>query len=731
MNLVKWLRKNKTKAMAIVFISTLFAFIGGGTFLEYIGQRGTGLKSVEAYFADNRKITTGGLMEANRELEILRALQADVLLKSQDLRGVLLGELLFSEQRVSPMLIGRIKQAIRANQYRISDEQIGDMYRRSMPAFYYWYCLKNEANRAGIRVANEQAGRLLADVMPQLSGGFTYSQVMESLIKQQGIPERQILETFGKLLAVLQYAYIICANEDITSSQLMHMTSWEDETIDVEFVKFDSAVFADTVAEPDEGRMVEHFDRYKKFFAGAVGEENPYGFGYKIADRVQLEYIAVKLDDISSVVIPPTHQEKEEHYQRNIQQFKISVPSDPNDPNSPKTEQTQSYAEVAGIISESLLQDKINSRVELILQEARALTEAGLEGASLEPEKLTSEQFQKLAGSYHAAAEKLSEKHKVRVYTGQTGLLSATDIQKDELLGMLYLKSYRYNPVGLARIVFAIDELKTSKLGPFDMPKPRMYENIGPMKDLFGQVSALVRVVKAEPASEPESINKKFSTRTLVLDQGQQQGENIYSVKEKVAEDMKKLAAMDTTRSKARDFIELAAKKNWDVAIDKFNKLYGQKEDPNDPNEFSLQNFAGMRRLSSAILATFAVQDAGNPAERFLEDERKNQARFVDQLYSLVPQDSNTVDTAPLVMEFKPDMSFYIIKNISVERLDEERYEKTKVPRLYREGYVQTQSLAAVHFNPENILKRMNFRLAGRDKGPVDANAPSESEGAS
>jgi hypothetical protein len=51
--------------------------------------------------------------------------------------------------------------------------------------------------------------------------------------------------------------------------------------------------------------------------------------------------------------------------------------------------------------------------------------------------------------------------------------------------------------------------------------------------------------------------------------------------------------------------------------------------------------------------------------------------------------------------------------------------------QVYREDFVQSQSLAPVHFNPENILKRMNFRLAGQNKEATDANTPVESKGKS
>jgi hypothetical protein len=760
MNLVRWFRKNNTKVMAIVVIVILFGFIGGGTLLEQLSRR---RKETLAYFGPGKKITNFDLDEARRELHVLRMLRTDRLLRGLGLQGVVLGELLFSERSASSVMINGMKQMIRANQYRISDRQIGDIYKRSMPGEVYWLLLREETQLAGIMIPEVDVGRQLAQIMPQLFDGQGYLQIMGLLVEQSGIPENEILATFGKLLAVLFYSQTICSTEAVTTSQIMHMASWENETIDVEFVKLDSAVFAEAQEPPDEEKMVEHFDKYKNFFAGDISEDNPYGFGYKLADRVQLEYIAVKVDDISAIVTPPTYEDKWEYYKRHKKQFTETIPEDPNDPNSPLVEGIKTYAEVADTISEQLMQDKINSKAEYILQEAETLIEAKLQDASIDLVTASAEQFKQMAGDYKATAEQLSKKHGVKVYAGQTGLLTAADMQEDEYLSRLFITSYGQNPVRLTRIVFSIDELQATELGPFDIPRPRMYQNIGPAEDLVrqmmketsGQIMAIVRVIKVAEACEPEAIDQTFSKSTLEFEQDQaQQGEEptgsdqkssqtqkIYSVREKVVEDLKKLAAIDTTKSKAKEFIDLVAEGDWDIAVDKFNELYGQKprQDESDPNVFKLENSRGLQRISSRTLAMLAAQSQGNPGERlFVREAQKwlsvSQAKIerqlIDQLYSLVPQDSNTVDAA-VTMEFKPNMSVYVIKNISVKRLSQEEYQKIKAMRLAREDDIQAQSLAVIHFSPENILKRMKFRPARVPKEPADANAPAGSEAAS
>ncbi|MFH1715976.1 MAG: hypothetical protein ABIF19_01375 [Planctomycetota bacterium] len=732
MNLVKWFRKNNKKVMAVVVIVLMIGFVGGSELISML-EGGNPLSETVARLGKNVKVTNQDLHSANLELEMLKMLRIDYLLKSQDLPGILLGELLFSEQRASPMFVNQLKQTIRQNQYIISDKQINDIYRRQFPPNVYWYCLQKETQLAGISIPNSEVGELLGKLIPQLFEGQTYSQRIGAIMKQSRIPQEQILTTVGKLLAVLQYSHMICSNEDVTTQQIMHAAGAEEEGIDVAFVKFDSAVFAKAQDQPGEAQLVEHFDKYKKFFAGDVSEENPYCLGYKLPDRVQLEYIAVKLDDVRTIAKLPTQDDLEEYYDRNKEElFTQQVPSDPNDPNSPLMEKRKSYAEVAGTISDQLLKNRINSTAERILQEARTLTDPNL--TDTESGKVTAEQLKDKVGKYETAARQLSEKHKIKVYSGRTGLLSAVDMQMDKQLATLYQQGTGGNPVRLSQIVFAVEELAASELGVFDIPKPKLYENIGPVKDMMaeirgpaGTIMAIVRVVKAEKASEPESINQTFSTKPLSLDPNQADADKYsYSVREKVVEDVKKLAAMDTAKTEAREFVDLAKKGGWENSLKKLNELH--KQDANEPDSFKLENLRDLRRTSRAALETLAVQGQGNPATAFFLNENKKDQMFTDVLYSLVPADTNDVPAVPLVVEFKPDIGYYAVKSISVSRLWKEDYEKTKAMRLYREDHVQSQSMAPVHFNPENILKRTNFKLVRTT--PTDSNTPAESEAA-
>jgi len=550
----------------------------------------------------------------------------------------------------------------------------------------------------------------------------------------------------------------------------MQSVSRERETIDVNFVKFDSSLFAETQSEPNQEGISEHFNKYKQYFSGSVSKGNPYGFGYKLLDRVQLEYITCRLDDVSKIVTPPTQEEAEEFYRRNRTQFTEEVLSDPNDPNSLLTERIKGYSEVASIISNNLLQNKINSKAKSILDEAKALTDAGLQDTDADMASLTAEQLKERAGDYNAAADQLSKDYNIEVFTGKTGLLGATYMQLDDYLGRFYLRGYGDSIIGLTQLVFSVDELDLSELGPFAASKPRMYESIGPVRDILGRVMAIMRVIDAQKASEPESINQTFSVETLKFETSEKQAnqadpnvepeedsesEEVYSVKEKVTEDLKRLAAMEVTKKKAGEFLDLVAKDGWESSIAKFNELYGQQggqdeSDPNapeDPNSikdteqpFNMEESTNLQRISRETIGRLSILSEGNPgaplfvkeSQRWLSvSEAKISRQFIDQLYSLVPPDSNTAEALPILMGFKPDMSYYCINDIRIRRVLREEYEQLKPIQVFKDEHIQFQSLSAVHFNPANILKRTNFRWAGEEKQATDANAPPESEEAS
>jgi hypothetical protein len=522
----------------------------------------------------------------------------------------------------------------------------------------------------------------------------------------------------------------------VTDAEIRHLASYENETMNAECVQMQAYYFVDQDLAPSDAEIQQQFNAYKAIPAGDPNEQNPYGFGYELPDRLQLEYIGLKLGDVASVVPAPTQEEMETFYRDNRSElFSEQVPTDPNDPNSPLMDRLKNFSEVAVEIRQQLTRQKITTKAEQILIDARNMADANLAPINSRQEDASLEELEDAAGSYGAIAENLSVKHGVPLYSGRTGLLSAVDIQTSERLGQLFVTAYGNDPVRLAQLLFSIEALGERAVTLMSVPEARMFRSIGPAHDLSAantpdlsdQIMALVRIVDVAATGAPESVEVTYSTRTLRIGDSEDDEDSVYSVKEQVIEDLRKLAAWDVTKTRAQEFIATATKDGWDSAVNQYNELYGAqaKEDPNDPNVFEVQYLNGLRRIATEQLQVIAIQAAGNPAAPEYIRRLGIERRFMDRLYSLIPADKDSLAEAPMLMEFKPDQSYYCLRSLSIQRLDQQQFQNLRPMLLSREERAESQSLSVVHFNPENILERMDFRYA-EQLSPVVESGPQE-----
>lgn len=744
MNLMTWFRKHNRKIMAVVVIALMVVFTIQPV-MNYLSSRRSGVNKVVAYYDDGSKIKNEDISLGQKQLELLKALGINAVLQprdlriapSQDLRQILLGELLFSDRTTAAGSISLIRQIISRNGLSVSEEQINAIYTKAYPANLYWLLLSKEAQLAGIRMAPEVAKEQLERIITQILQGATYSQAMEAITKRYGVSEQQVVETFTDLMGIIECCRMMTSVPDTTSGQLLQETVIGIETIDAQYVIFKADTYTSDAPQPGDEKVTEQFEKYKGFYAGEINDDNPYGFGYKLPDRVKLEYIAVRLEDVAAMIQRPTQQEMEDYYQQHLSQPPIAymAPSDPEDPNSQRVWKTRSYPEVAASISKGIYLQRIDSKAEQILLEAKSITEVNLMGIDRERTKLHSEDVKKLSVDYEKTAEDLSEKYKLKIYAGKTGFLSAADILNDEYLSQLYLRGAGVTSASLSEVVFSVEPLKASYSSPFGMQPPLLYENIGPLKDrremmigYSGSNMMLMRVIEVERASEPKGLNETINKQAVVFDRPKT-AEDVNTVRNTVVKDLKMLAAMDIAGTKAREFAVEANKAGWDTAVEKFNENYlktvGKTEQDTDKaaNPFRLRNRRGLRRISDEQIDTLAVHYEGDPMRRGVLARAAKERLFIDELYSLVPQDANVLETTGAILEFRPEMSCYCVKDIVIHRLTEDEYGRLKAMSAVEDEARNAQSLGVVYFNPENIMKRMNFRLKEERQGASEPNS--------
>jgi len=723
MDVIKWIRRNDRKLMAIVVIVILFGFIGGGELLELLARSSRKLDI--GRFDGGRRITNQDLMDARSELELLANLGIPRFLRSQirtrppNLYGVLIAELLFGERRPDPELANYLGQVAMSDQYRITDRDLTAVYKKEQPAALYWFLLTYEAQKAGIMVPQSRAARLLGQILPN-TVGVDYGQAIQRLISS-GIPERQVLRTFAKLMAVLQYCHVVCSMEDLTCQQVDHLVCWDREVLDMNAVVLDADSFTALVdTNLPDSQLAEQLERYNGLYPGQVTKDNPFGFGYKIPARVQLEYMILKVDQIAATIPRPTMQQAEEYYHRNLRQmFTRTVRQDPNDPNSPTKEVAIPFAEVADQIEANWIAEKAREKARAILQEARAMADVGLpeQGqAKFDP------QLSQKVTPYAKIAPGLKAKYKFDLYVGTTGLLTLEDlVRRDPYLGMLTVSGRAQWPLPIGQLVFAVEPINLEDLGTIGIQRPMPWETLGPAQEqrgpqTSGEVMATLRVTDAVGPIEPNVIDYTYDNTPSSLEPNQPRRQ--FMLRDRLAQDLARLRAYHMARDMAHRLADLVKEQGWQAGLGSFNRQFRIQSgsDPNGPDRFAVRTQSQQNMVFTGLVQQYLRRGLQEPLAMEGYRNVKAQKLLTDRLYSLVSPDANELVPTPAIVESEATMRVYCIKDLSIHRYDADNYAKAKGIYAYQEDFIQTQTMAVAHLDPANILRRTRFEATGQGR---------------
>ncbi|MBN1125052.1 MAG: hypothetical protein JXA82_08590 [Sedimentisphaerales bacterium] len=763
MNIVKWMRKNNRKLMAFVVIFIMVAFVGGYALQQLLMQFAMS-RTGALWTYRGGQIKRAEYLQAQKELEILRALQMPIYLRYKqtimggpDIRANMLGLLLFPEASSVAMLSQELRSAQMQGRLLLTNEQMDEVFRRDInmsPQF--WIMLNAEAEQAGSVVSMSDATELLKGLIPRLTagpegqGGVSAKDLVGLIMKRNRVPENQIIQTFARMLAILNYAQMVTVREDLTVNQLRGQIARKGEAvsqvrpeqISAEFVKFPIANFTDQIDEPKDNELTQQLISFKNNEPGQSGEENPYGFGYKLPPRVQLDYILIKQEQVKETIELPTPEEMELFYQRNQDNtqystiFKQKIPPDPNDPTAEEIEKTKPYAEVAGRIRDILVRQKTNRKADMILNEARSLCDSPFTG--MDPTEVTSEQLFQAAVEYGVIARQLKEKYGLQVYSGRTGWLNPEDIGNDSTLSRLSMQGQTSMPVRLSKIVFSVDPLKVTTLSRFEVPTPKMWANIGPLKDNFGeytQLSALARVVAVKPAEEPADIHISYSTKGAVLDDPNQVTGQVFSIREQLVEDVKLIKAIHLARQRAEEFIKMIEEGDWDKAIKAYNDQYAKDD---TKGKISLDKLRDRNRITLLELQKMKQMIQEYPIAASYYEETLQTGKLLERLIPLIPAGQTEAKALNKVLEFEPSRIVYAVKSVTRKPVARQDYIKAKPLASYQIDAAIADTLAVVHFNPENVLKRMEFKVVGEEEAAKsnetgissDTTEPQEDKGA-
>jgi hypothetical protein len=552
--------------------------------------------------------------------------------------------------------------------------------------------------------------------------------LVKNVSQSTGMSDEQILKAFADVLTIMTYSGIVTDTENVTMSQLENTFARINEKIDVNFVQFSADDFTEKVPAPTEAQITGQFEKFKNDMPNTFTKENPVGFGYKLPPRVALDYMIIRVADLKKNVAPPTEEEVEEYYRQNLERPPITteVPQDPNDPNSKTIKKQKSYAEVADMIKKGLYTRKVNAQGTKILSQAIDQSDAGFEGMDLV--KANVEDLRSKAGDYKAIAESISNEYKIKVYSGRTSLLTASDIQSDPDLGQLAMQGQSRMPTRLIKLVFAVKQLgdEGTKIGPFEPLAPRMFVSVGPLSDMSGDLIAIVRVVNVAKSQAPDSVNFSY-VKDLPNISEPNAAKDKFVLKDQVVEDCKKLAAAEIADKAAKEFLEIVKTQKWDAALAKINSEYGKKN-PLDPNAktFDVRNMNNMKRISAMDIEMTKMRVSGLMGAESIVNQSVVYSKLVDAFFDKYAQMKADKQQPPVILEFDPKLSLYVIKDIKIQSPGtDEEFEKIRQQLAWQEDFIDTQSAAFTFLMPDNITARSNLKTIEPEK-TAEANEANE-----
>ncbi len=155
----------------------------------------------------------------------------------------------------------------------------------------------------------------------------------------------------------------------LSEPMVLNFLSKQRAVVSGRLVFIDSRRYHDDVPDPDEQTLQELFERYRDVPEGG-GE--PYGFGYRLPDRVKIEYVTIPISDVRNVV-EVSEAEALQYYDEHPEEFTRSEDERSQIEGVETVPAPRPYEEVRARVFELLRHEKATALAGRIAGELRSL----------------------------------------------------------------------------------------------------------------------------------------------------------------------------------------------------------------------------------------------------------------------------------------------------------------------------------------------------------------------
>ncbi len=194
----------------------------------------------------------------------------------------------------------------------------------------HWILLKIAAQRAGLiggpgdgdRQLQVQAADYAAS--QQLSVDEMYNrlvQLLGSKARDSSMTLDEGKQALANLEGIRRLLHEYTSSAIPSENRVRHLVDYFEDRVNVGFVFVDASNFIADEPEPAEAALLEQFEKYREIAPG----EGKQGFGYRLPDRVKVEYLTIQYQSLLQKV-DPSSLEARKWYQR----YSERVPTNPD-----------------------------------------------------------------------------------------------------------------------------------------------------------------------------------------------------------------------------------------------------------------------------------------------------------------------------------------------------------------------------------------------------------------
>ena len=165
--------------------------------------------------------------------------------------------------------------------------------------------LLREARRAGVQVGQAEVTQFLDGLKP---AGVTREEFISDLTTRDFPHEQAARQLIARWLTVVKNYGV--ARAEVPSSEREVKAVYRDlnEKIDLAVVKLSAEAWAPKAPTFTDKQIQEQFDGFRELEEGAVTEKSPLGFGYRLKDRVKIDYLFIRREVLQRVIRPREDQ---------------------------------------------------------------------------------------------------------------------------------------------------------------------------------------------------------------------------------------------------------------------------------------------------------------------------------------------------------------------------------------------------------------------------------------